>query len=323
MGKKVLVTGAAGFIGSHLSEELVRFDYQVIGLDNFDEFYSPDIKRQNISDLTRTENFQLITGDIRDVDLLQDVFRKFDIDVVVHLAARAGVRPSIDKPLEYLDVNIAGTVCLLEASRRYSIDRFIFASSSSVYGVQNKIPFREDYKIFTPTSPYATSKAAAELYCRTYSQLYDIPIKVLRLFTVYGPRQRPEMAIHQFVRKIDIGEEIVLFGDGTSKRDYTYINDIISGIIKTMQYPDTQLFRIFNLGNSRPVTLEYLIGLIEQNIKKTAKRKILPVQAGDVPITVADISEAKKYIGYQPEVPIEQGIPLFIEWYLKSKRARA
>ena len=272
--------------------------------------------------MNNAQNFHLILGDIRDTDLLQDIFKKFDIDIVVHLAARAGVRPSIDKSLEYLDVNVSGTVCLLEASHVHGVKRFIFASSSSVYGIESEMPFKEDCKILTPTSPYATSKAAAELYCRTYSHLYEIPIKVLRLFTVYGPRQRPEMAIHQFVRKIDSGEEITVFGDGTSKRDYTYINDIISGIINTMQYTDTQDFRILNLGDSRPVTLRYLISLIEKNVKKTAKRKILLMQAGDVPITAADISEAKNHIDYQPEVPIEQGIPLFVEWYLKNKEVR-
>lgn len=321
--KTVLVTGAAGFIGSHLSERLVQLNYLVIGLDNFDEFYSPDIKWKNIKALTKAENFQLIQGDIRDTDVLRDIFQKHDIDIVTHLAARAGVRPSIDKPLEYLDVNINGTLCLLEASRKYNIDRFLFASSSSVYGVQNKIPFREDSKICCPTSPYATSKAAAELYCRTYSHLYNMPVKVLRLFTVYGPRQRPEMAIHQFVRKIDSGEEIAIFGDGTSKRDYTFVSDIINGIINTMEYTDTQNFRIFNLGDSCPVTLEYLVDIIEKNMKKPVKRKIVPVQAGDVPITAADISEARNHLGYNPQVPIEQGVPLFIEWYLKNKEAQA
>jgi UDP-glucuronate 4-epimerase len=321
MKNTVLVTGAAGFIGSHLSEKLVHLDYEVIGLDNFDEFYSPDIKRQNISCLAKARNFQLVTGDIRDANLLREVFQKGDINVVVHLAARAGVRPSIDKPLEYIDVNINGTVCLLEASRKYGVKQFIFASSSSVYGIDSEMPFREDSIIRSPASPYATSKAAAELYCQTYSYLYKIPIKVLRFFTVYGPRQRPEMAIHQFVRKIDSGEEITIFGDGTSKRDYTYISDIINGIIDTMKYTDEENFSIFNLGNYRPITLEYLISLIEKNMKKSAKLTHLPVQAGDVPVTVADISKARNNIDYRPEVPIEQGIPLFIEWYLKNKEA--
>jgi UDP-glucuronate 4-epimerase len=323
MKKTVLVTGAAGFIGSHLSERLVQLNHRVIGLDNFDDFYSPAIKRHNLSFLANASNFQLEQGDIRDATLLKRVFQASDIDIVVHLAARAGVRPSIEKPLLYQDVNIGGTISLLEACRVYRVSKFIFASSSSVYGSENEIPFREGSKIDTPASPYASSKAAAELFCRTYSQLYDIPIIVLRLFTVYGPRQRPEMAIHQFVRKIDAGEEITVFGDGSSKRDYTYINDIVNGIVKTMHYAkmQKQKFEVFNLGDSYPITLEYLVRLIEKALKKKAKIKNLAMQAGDVPITAADISEAKKCLGYLPEVTIEKGIPLFIEWYKQNKRA--
>jgi UDP-glucuronate 4-epimerase len=319
MNAKVLVTGAAGFIGSNLSERLVQLNYQVIGLDNFDDFYSPAIKWNNISSLANAGNFRLEQGDVRDTATLERIFKTNDIDIVVHLAARAGVRPSIEKPLLYLDVNIGGTINLLEASRNYRVKKFIFASSSSVYGTNNEIPFKEDSIINNPTSPYASSKAAAELFCRTYSHLYHIPIVVLRLFTVYGPRQRPEMAIHQFVRKIDSGEEISVFGDGTSKRDYTYINDIINGMVRSLQFCNAHEFKVFNLGDSYPVTLEYLVRLIEKAMGKKAKIRNLPMQAGDVPITAAEISEAKKCMGYQPEVPIEKGIPLFIEWYLKNK----
>lgn len=319
MGKTILVTGAAGFIGSHLSEKLIQLNFKVIGLDNFDDFYSPDIKRQNISPLANAGNFQLEQGDIRDTALLKRIFQENDIDIVIHLAARAGVRPSIEQSLLYLDVNVGGTINLLEASRLYGVRKFVFASSSSVYGIGSEIPFKEAGKIDAPASPYASSKAAAELYCRTYSHLYDIPIIALRLFTVYGPRQRPEMAIHQFVRKIDSGAEITIFGDGTSKRDYTYVDDIINGIVSTMQYSDTQKFKIFNLGDSRPVTLEYLVSLIEKGLEKKARIKGLSMQAGDVPFTAADISEAKKCLRYTPEVPIEKGIPLFIEWYRKNK----
>ena len=315
----VLVTGAAGFIGSHLSERLVHLDYQVIGLDNFDDFYSPAIKWNNISTLSVASNFQLEQVDIRDTASLTRIFKTNSIDIVVHLAARAGVRPSIEKPLLYLDVNIGGTINLLEASRIYGVKKFIFASSSSVYGVNNEIPFKEDSKINTPTSPYASSKAAAELFCRTYTHLYNIPVIVLRLFTVYGPRQRPEMAIHQFVKKIDSGEEISVFGDGTSKRDYTYVDDIVSGIVQSLHYSKTHKFEIFNLGDSYSVSLEYLISLIEKALGKKAKIRSLPVQAGDVPITAAEISEAKKRIGYQPKVTIEKGIPLFVKWYQEKK----
>lgn len=321
MNKSALVTGAAGFIGSHLSDKLVQLEYQVIGLDNFDDFYSPSIKWQNISALEKASNFKLEQGDIRDTGLLNHIFRTNDIDIVVHLAARAGVRPSIENPLLYQDVNIGGTINLLEASRICGVKKFVFASSSSVYGIGNQIPFKEDGKIDTPTSPYASSKVAAELFCRTYSHLYGISVIALRFFTVYGPRQRPEMAIHQFVRKIDTGEEISIFGDGTSKRDYTYIDDIINGIIGTVQYSNEQNFKIFNLGDSCPITLEYLVTLIEKALNKKAKKKQLAMQAGDVPVTAADISEAGKCLGYVPEIIIEDGIPLFVEWYQKNKGA--
>jgi UDP-glucuronate 4-epimerase len=323
MNEKVLVTGAAGFIGSHLSEKLVQLNYRVIGLDNFDDFYSPVIKWHNISSLADASNFHLEQGDIRDTALLNRIFQAKDIDIVVHLAARAGVRPSIENPRLYQDINIGGTVNLLEASRNHGVKRFIFASSSSVYGVSSEIPFKEDTIIDNPTSPYASSKAAAELFCRTYTHLYSIPVIVLRLFTVYGPRQRPEMAIHQFVRKVDSGEEIFIFGDGTSRRDYTYINDIINGMVRALQYANTHQFKIFNLGDSNPISLEYLVGLIERTLRKKAKIRNLPMQAGDVPITAAEISEAKKCIGYQPEVTIEEGIPLFVEWYQRNKEVAA
>lgn len=323
MNANVLVTGAAGFIGSHLSERLVNLDYQVIGLDNFDDFYSPFVKRNNISTLANASNFKLEQGDVRDTALLTRIFQANNIDIVVHLAARAGVRPSIEKPLLYQDINIGGTINLLEASRIYGVKKFIFASSSSVYGVNKEIPFKEDCKINNPTSPYASSKAAAELFCRAYTHLYNIPIVVLRLFTVYGPRQRPEMAIHQFVKKIDTGEEIPVFGDGTSKRDYTYIDDIVSGIVQSLRYSKAHNFEIFNLGDSYPISLEYLIRLIGKSLGKEARVRSLPVQAGDVPITAADISKAKTSIGYQPEVTIEEGIPLFVEWYQKNKGVAA
>jgi UDP-glucuronate 4-epimerase len=320
MKKAVLITGAAGFIGSHLAGKLLDLGYQVTGLDNFDDYYSPAIKRDNSCILEMRDGFKMVKGDIRDTSLLTRVFSENNISLVVHLAARAGVRPSLEKPLLYQDVNIGGTINLLEASRAHGVTRFVFASSSSVYGLNSKVPFSEEDKIESPTSPYGASKIAGELYCRTYHNLYSLPIVALRFFTVYGPRQRPEMAIHLFTRMIDSGEEIKLFGDGSSKRDYTNIEDIVSGIVRALTFPH-QGFEIFNLGNSHPIALDYLIHLIEEALVKKARIRRLPVQAGDVPITYADVSKAKARLGYQPKIAIEEGIASFVQWYLKSTQA--
>jgi len=318
MNSKVLVTGAAGFIGSHLVERLVSLGYEVVGLDNFDDFYPPAVKRENIRTLEAEEGFYMIEGDIRDTDLLTRIFSEHNISLVAHLAARAGVRASLQKPVLYQDVNIRGTINLLEASRTYGVKQFVFASSSSVYGLNTKVPFREDDKVDYPTSPYATSKAAAELFCRTYNHLYGLPVTVLRLFTVYGPRQRPEMAIHLFTRMIDSGEEIPVFGDGTSKRDYTYVSDIINGILQALA-SQNQGFEIFNLGDSHPIALEYLIHLLEEALGKKAKIKRLPMPPEDMIITFAEISKAQAALAYQPKISIEEGIPLFVRWYLTNK----
>jgi UDP-glucuronate 4-epimerase len=320
MKKAVLVTGAAGFIGSHLAGKLLDLGYQVIGMDNFDDYYSPAIKYDNSRTLQTRDGFTMVKGDIRDTSLLAQVFTEHSINLVVHLAARAGVRPSLEKPLLYQDVNIGGTINLLEASRTYGVTRFVFASSSSVYGLNSKLPFSEDDKVESPTSPYGASKIAGELYCRTYHNLYGLPMVALRFFTVYGPRQRPEMAIHLFTRMIGSGEEIKLFGDGSSKRDYTNIEDIVSGIVQALTFPH-QGFEIFNLGNSHPIALDYLIHLIEEALGKKARIRRLPMQAGDVPITYADVSKAKSRLGYQPKIAIEEGISSFVQWYLKSAYA--
>lgn len=313
----VLVTGVAGFIGSHLSEKLLSLGYQVLGLDNFDDYYPPEIKRDNIRFFKDNKEFCLAEGDIRDSSLLKRLFADHNISLVAHLAGRVGVRPSLTEPILYEDVNIRGTINLLEASRIHRVKRFVFASSSSIYGLNGKVPFNEDDKVECPVSPYGTSKAAAELYCRTYSQLYNLPISALRFFTVYGPRQRPEMAIHMFTRMIDLGQEIPIFGDGTS-RDYTYVGDIVNGIIGALTLQN-QGCEIFNLGNSHPVALDYLIHLIEEAIGKKARIKRLPMQPGDMPVTFADISKAAEQLGYQPQVPIEEGISLFMQWYKKNK----
>lgn len=317
MKKVILVTGAAGFIGSHLAERLLCMGYRVVGLDNFDDSYSPAIKWKNIHALREKDGFLLVEGDVRDAPLLQRVFSENEIGVVVHLAARAGVRPSLEQPLLYQDVNIKGALNLLEACRAFGVQQFLFASSSSVYGLNGKAPFKEAETGY-PISPYAASKAAAELFCRTYSYLYHMPIVVLRLFTVYGPRQRPEMAIHRFVRMIDQGEEVILFGDGTAKRDYTYIGDIIAGFEAALARKE-KTFHVFNLGRGNAVDLRYLLSLIEAALSKKARIRNLAQQAGEVPITLADISKARAILGYQPRVSIEEGIPLFVRWYLENR----
>ncbi len=317
MKNTVLVTGAAGFIGSHLTEKLCASGYRVIGLDNFDDYYPPAIKRYNIRSIEATGRFDLIEGDIRDTDLINRIFTDNDISLVAHLAARAGVRPSIQRPALYQDVNIGGTINLLEASQSHDIRQFLLASSSSVYGSSTSLPFNEDIKLDCPTSPYAASKLAAELFCRTYHHLYSLPVIVIRPFTVYGPRQRPEMAISLFTRQIDSGKEISVFGDGTSQRDYTFISDIVDGMFRALTSTNKR-FEIFNLGNSRPISLKSLIGILEEVLEKKAKIKYLPEQKGDMPITYADITKAGKHLGYQPRVTIEEGIAQFVEWYRQS-----
>ena len=318
MSQTVLVTGSAGFIGSHLVERLINLDYQVVGLDNFDDTYEPKIKRDNIQQLGSNERFTLIQGDIRDRDLLHGLFSKHAFDSVIHLAAKAGVRPSLDQPLLYDEVNIQGTINLLEESRLASVQRFIFTSSSSVYGNSTQTPFKEDQRIATPMSPYAASKAAAELFCYTYHHLYELPLVIIRPFNIYGPRQRPGMAIPLFTRKINAGEEIHFFGDGSSTRDHTHVNDFLDGLLKALTYKGCR-FDIFNLAYSRPIPLNYLVQLIEESLGKKATIKYLPMQPGDVPVTFADISKAQTLLGYQPRITIEQGIPQFVRWYLNSR----
>jgi len=309
----ILITGGAGFIGSHLVERLLSEGHEVICLDNFDSFYASEIKRANLRLAENNPRFTLIEGDIRNPESLKKLFEQHQIEKVVHLAARAGVRPSIAQPQLYEDVNIKGTINLLEVCKEFSIGQFIFGSSSSVYGTNSKVPFSEDDKIEMPISPYAASKRAGELFCYTYHHLYNIPMTCLRFFTVYGPRQRPEMAIHKFTRLIDEGKEIPMFGDGTSQRDYTYVSDIIDGITNALGKPFE--FEIFNLGESCTVELKYLISFIEDSLGKAAKIKKLPPQPGDVPITFADINKARALLGYNPKVSIEAGIQQFIAWY--------
>lgn len=314
---KVLVTGGAGFIGSHLCQSLLEQGQEVVIVDDFNDFYNPQIKRENILGLLDNPIFKLYETDIRNYARIQEIFEQEKVKVVVHLAARAGVRPSLEQPILYEEVNVKGTLNLLEMSRLYGITNFIFGSSSSVYGINSKLPFSEEDPIATPISPYATTKRAGELLCYTYSYLYQLPVVCLRFFTVYGPRQRPEMAIHKFTQQIYTGQEITLFGEGDSKRDYTYISDIIEGVHRAIKLNPP--FEIFNLGGSRVVELKYLIELIESSVGKRAKIKYLPNQPGDVPITYADISKSHNLLGFQPEVKIEEGIDRFVQWYKDKK----
>lgn len=313
----VLVTGGAGFIGSHLTEELLARGWSVVCLDNFDPFYSPRIKRRNLQGCLANGKFTLVEGDIRDLGLLRDLFSKYRFEYVVHLAAKAGVRPSILDPLTYEDVNVKGTLGLLECVKDKGLKNFVFASSSSVYGNGNRVPFREDEKVDVPVSPYGATKKACETFCANYHALYSIPMVLLRFFTAYGPRQRPEMAVHKFTRLIDSGEEVPVYGDGTSKRDYTYIADIVQGIVRCIDL--SPAFEIINLGCSRTIDLSFLIQVIEQNLKKKAKIKFYDPQPGDVEQTYADIQKAGGLLDYKPSVRLEDGVKSFVEWYLDVK----
>jgi len=315
----ILVTGGAGFIGSHLCERLLSDGVKVICLDNFDTFYDPNIKIKNTKAITKKspDLFELVTGDIRNPEQLKEVFQKNRVDFVVHLAARAGVRPSLADPLLYQDVNLRGTIVLLEACREHGIQNFIFASSSSVYGENQRVPFTEKDLDIQPISPYGATKRAGELLCYSYHHLYGMKIACLRIFTAYGPRQRPEMAIHKFTRFIDQGEEIPIYGDGSSRRDYTYIDDLINGILGVIQYHKG--FEIYNLGESQTTSLKELIRLIEEAFGKKANIQMLEFQPGDVSMTYADITKAKRMLKYHPKVKMEEGIKRFVEWYKKGK----
>jgi UDP-glucuronate 4-epimerase len=309
---KALVTGAAGFIGSHLSERLTSDGWDVVGLDNFDPFYSEEVKRRNIAGLVSSGKFELIEGDIRDAECVGDILRRGDIDIIVHLAAKAGVRPSIEDPLGYQDVNINGTMVMLESAVKNDVKNFVFASSSSVYGNNEKVPFSETDNVDYPISPYAATKKACELLCHTYSHLYGIGMTCLRFFTVYGPRQRPDLAIHKFARLIEAGEAIPVFGDGSMKRDFTYIDDIINGVVAAMERCGG--YEVYNLGESRPVRLDDLITAIENALGKKAIINRLPEQPGDVKQTYADIGKAQRELDYSPKTEVSAGLANFVRW---------
>ncbi|HKA20380.1 MAG TPA: GDP-mannose 4,6-dehydratase [Blastocatellia bacterium] len=316
----ILITGGAGFIGSHLVDRLVENgSFRVIVLDNFHDFYDPAIKRSNISTHLEQNNFELVEGDIADSNLISDLFRRNRFDCVVHLAARAGVRPSLENPLGYENTNVRGTYTLLEAARINRVPKFIFGSSSSVYGTNSRVPFSEDDPISNPISPYAATKIAGEAACRVYSHLYDMKVICLRFFTVYGARQRPDLAIHKFARLISQGSPIPIFGDGSTRRDYTYIDDIISGLLAALKF-EASNFEIVNLGESQTVELRELVKLLENAVGKRATIDYQPLQAGDVPITYADISKARSLLGYDPRTQIEEGIERFVKWFKPQSR---
>ena len=315
MKKNLLITGGAGFIGSHLVDHLLRTDLeQITVVDDFNNFYAPEIKRANIGQSLKDDRYRLVEVDIRDRQALEKLFNEQRFDCIVHLAARAGVRPSLSEPQLYTETNINGTLNLLELAREHNVKQFVFGSSSSVYGINAKVPFSEEDPIRQPISPYAATKGAGELLCHTYSHLYGTRCVCLRFFTVYGPRQRPDLAIHKFARLIAAGKAIPVFGDGTTRRDYTYVDDIIAGVIGAIEY-DKSDYEVFNLGESRTVELRELISLLERELDTHAIIDRQPLQPGDVPQTFADIQKARRLLGYNPQTQIEEGIHKFVEWY--------
>jgi UDP-glucuronate 4-epimerase len=314
---RVLVTGGAGFIGSHLVEKLLAGGHEVVILDDFNDFYDPQIKQANIAAFAKDVTVYHV--DLRDSGSVRNLFHREKVEAIAHLAARAGVRPSIQHPRLYYDTNVTGTLHLLEVARVTGVERFIFASSSSVYGASKKIPFSEDEHLTQTLSPYGATKVAGEFLCSTYSHLYQMRVVALRYFTVYGPRQRPDLAIHQFTRRIYAGQPIDQFGDGTTRRDYTYIDDIIQGTAAALEY-EGPLFEIFNLGENETIQLKDLIAAIENALGKRAKINQLPEQPGDMPLTCADISKARKLLGYQPTMRLSDGLPRFIDWFVRSAK---
>jgi UDP-glucuronate 4-epimerase len=311
-GSPVLVTGGAGFIGSHLVAALLASGREVVVLDDFDDFYAPAIKRRNVAALAHP-GLRVVEGDIRDAALLDRLFAQERFESVLHLAARAGVRPSIEQAALYTSVNLDGTTSLLEAARRHGVSRFVFGSSSSVYGNNEKVPFSEDDPVDRPVSPYAATKKAGELLCYTHHHLYGLQVACLRFFTVYGPRQRPEMAIHKFARLLSEGREIEQYGDGATARDYTYVSDIVEGIVRAWEA--CRGYRIYNLGGSRTIPLRDLVAKIADCLGVAARVRVLPPQPGDVERTWADVSRARAELGWEPKVDLDSGLDRFLEWF--------
>ncbi len=314
---RVLITGGAGFIAYHLASALLQKKAAISLLDNFNDFYDPEIKRQNVRDLQSAGHAPIHVVDILDREKLRKVFEEVRPEVVVHLAAWAGVRPSLQKPELYTAVNITGTANMLEMAREFSTRCFIFGSSSSVYGGSTRVPFKEDDPVDRPVSPYAASKRAGELLCHTYSHNFSMNIACLRFFTVYGPRQRPEMAIHKFAQLLFEEKEIPIFGEGDSRRDYTYVEDIVAGILAAMDV--NPRFDIVNLGESQTITLMELVRHLEQALGRKARLRHLPRQPGDMEVTYADITHARQLLGYNPQKPFKDGIRLFADWFLSNR----
>lgn len=317
MNRTYLVTGGAGFIGSSLADFLLKEDYKVVVIDNFCDFYDPSIKRNNVKDNLDNPNYKLYEIDLRCKSDVEKVFRENKIDVVIHLAAMAGVRPSIENPILYQEVNCIGTQNLLEVMKEYGVKNLVMASSSSVYGNNKKVPFKETDIVDYAISPYAATKKSNEVMTHVYHKLFDMNVIMLRFFTVYGPRQRPDLAINKFTRLMLNDEEVTMFGDGTTSRDYTYIDDIVSGIYSSINYVlnNKDVYEIVNLGNSSPVSLKEMINTIAEVLNKEPKIKEMPMQQGDVNITYADISKAKEMLNYDPKTPFKEGIEKFVKWY--------
>lgn len=323
---KILVTGGAGFIGSHVCDRLVARGDEVVIVDSFDPFYDPSIKRRNISGLMSLGGATLIEADIADSARIEVALGDKRIDAIIHLAARAGVRPSLERPLEYIRTNVEGTEALLELARHLEIRPFVFGSSSSVYGDSTPVPFSEGEPASAPISPYAATKRGAELLCHAHAHLYSLSIACLRLFTVYGPRQRPDLAIHKFARLMTDGLEIPLFGDGTTQRDYTYIGDIVQGIEGALEWciaAKPGAFEIINLGESQTTSLARLVEMLSEELGITPQVKRLPDQPGDVERTFADVAKARMLLGYDPRTSMEEGIRCFVEWFRDQPSANA
>ncbi len=323
---KVLLTGGAGFIGSHLAEALLRRHYPLAIIDNLNEFYPSAWKRSNLAEVRLVSDFDFFPSDIRDFPELLKIFEKVQPSIVIHLAALAGVRPSIERPLEYDQVNVAGSANILELCREFHVQKLIFGSSSSVYGATSVAPFSENHVELRPISPYAATKLSNELMCYTYSHLFGLPVSCLRFFTVYGPRQRPDLAIYKFTSLLEAGKPLPVFGDGQTGRDYTFVDDIVSGILGAVSFESPASsaapFEVFNLGNSSPVKLNELIEHLERATGRKAIRQQLPMQPGDVPLTWADISKAKRMLGYHPATKLDEGLRRFVAWFRSVKSSR-
>lgn len=315
--KEILVTGGAGFIGSHLCQLLLKEGYFVICLDNFNTFYDPRLKEDNISQIKSHQNFVLIRGDILDTRTLESVFANHKIEIVAHLAALPGVRTSFTSSENYIDVNLRGTLNLLNRAKEQGVSQFVFASSSSVYGKDSQVPFAEKENNLIPISPYGVSKLSAEILCKSYHKLYNIPMTILRIFSAFGPRQRPELALHQFVRAMKKGEVITMLGDGNSSRDFTYINDIVEGILLALKKPFPS--EIFNLGNSKTVKLKEVLDLLGKKLSVNPQIKQLASHIGDLDITYASIEKAKELLGWIPKVSFEEGIDRFLAWHKEKE----